>query len=320
MRRPPAATPRHADLSKRLEAFDYRRLLYLREAVEARSVRVAAERLGASPSSLSRDIARLEAELGLPLLERSTRGVRPTPAAAILMEYFEEQRLRLDLTITQLVDMVEMRQGQVAVALGEGFAEMVLRGPARSFSKRLPDIRLDFHLGSTEEIVRRVRDDVAEIGLVYNLPLDPSIHSHVSQRHPMCVVVRPGHALAGLGRPVSIADLRPYDLGLLPGGYGVRQALLSAEQGEHLRLSPRITINSSRVLLNFAEDWNGVLLAPAFAVAREMAEGRFVVIAMQSATLGSAEAHLITRHGRRLSMAAGHFLSELRTLPGIFRL
>jgi DNA-binding transcriptional LysR family regulator len=68
--------------------------------VEAGGFRVAARRLGASPSTLSETIARLEARLGVPLLTRTTRSVRPTEEGRKLAErlapLLAETRLALD--------------------------------------------------------------------------------------------------------------------------------------------------------------------------------------------------------------------------------
>ena len=53
------------------------RLAFLYAAVQGGSIRAAAERLDVAPSAVSRQIALLEEELAVPLLERQARGVRP---------------------------------------------------------------------------------------------------------------------------------------------------------------------------------------------------------------------------------------------------
>ena len=125
--------------------------------------------------------------------------------------------------------------------------------------------------------------------------------------------------MAALGRSLRIEDLEGHDLALLPVAYGVRQVLLSAEQDRRVRLRSRFMANSSRVLLRFAEEWNGVVLAPAFSVAEELQAGRLVALQLENPLVESAEAHLITRRGRRLPPAAGSLLRHLRATLRVFR-
>lgn len=56
------------------------RIRYLYESSRCGTVRAAAEHLGVAPSAVSRQIALLEDELGIVLVERHKRGVRPTEA------------------------------------------------------------------------------------------------------------------------------------------------------------------------------------------------------------------------------------------------
>ncbi len=306
-------------LANRLSGLDHRRLSYLKEAVAVGSVRGAAERLGTSASALSRQIMRMETELQIPLLERHGRGVRATEAGALMVEYFAEQQSRLDAVVSQIQDMAEMRRGVVSLALGEGFLWDAMGAPLKGFADRYPQLQIDLQLGSTDSLLRLILEDKAHIAILYNLPNEPRVQSHASCRHTMRIVTNSTHPLAQLGRKIAPTDLRSYDIGLHPGGYGVRQVLLAAEHHGKLRLSPRLTTNSLWPLVRFAEEWNGVLLTPNFTVEREIAEGRLVALPAQDDFLGSAEAHLITRRGRRLPVAAAHLLRQLAAGLKVFK-
>ncbi|MBP0495064.1 LysR family transcriptional regulator [Pararoseomonas indoligenes] len=306
-------------LANRIAGLDQRRLLYLHEATSAGSVRGGAERLGVSPSALSRQIAKMETDLGIALLERHGRGVRPTEAGDLLDSYFTDQRGRLDGVIAQLQELVEARGGQVSVGMGEGFLGAVMGPPLRAFALAHPDLRLDVQVGSTDHLVARLLDDTIQMALLYNLPPEPKLQSHASRRHAMRIIVNPTHPLRRLGRPIEVDDLRHHALGLLPGSYGVRQVLLSAEHRHRVRLVPRLTTNSSRALLRFAEEWDGVIITTEFAVDQELRDGRLVALEAGEPFLEGSEAHLVTRRGRRLSPAAQDLLRHLRAQVALIR-
>ena len=64
------------------------RIVFLFEAIQRGSMRAAADALNIAPSAVSRQIALLEQELAIPLIERHTRGIKPTEAGRLLIEYF----------------------------------------------------------------------------------------------------------------------------------------------------------------------------------------------------------------------------------------
>lgn len=71
---------------------DVRRMQVLRTVVTSGSVTAAATTLGYTPSAISQQVAALEKEAGIALLERVGRGVRPTAAGLLLTEYSRHDR------------------------------------------------------------------------------------------------------------------------------------------------------------------------------------------------------------------------------------
>lgn len=306
-------------LANRIAGLDHRRLLYLHEVATAGSMRGGAERLGLSASALSRQIARMEADLGTALLERHARGVLLTEAGTLLDDYFTDQQARLDSVIVQIQEVTEARRGHVSVGTGEGFLSHVMGPPLRKFAEARPHLRINLEVGSTDQLVHLLLEDIIHVALLYKLPPDAQLQSHASRRHPMRIIVGPKHPLRQLGRKVTLEDLRQHRLGLFPGSFGVRQVLLSAEHGEKVRLTPQLVTNSARALLHFAEDWNGVVITTAFAVSPALEAGRLVALEPEASLLDGSEAHLVTRRGRRLSPAALQLLRHLRANVGLIR-
>lgn len=290
------------------------RLAYLFEAVQCGTVRAAADRLDIAPSAVSRQIALLEAELALPLIERHKRGVHLTQAGRLLMEYYREQRAHQEDLLAKLQEVRGLRRGHIRLAVGEGFVSDLMGAPLQYFCKRYPAITLTLDLAGTNEVMRLVAEDDADIGLVYNPPAEPKIVSRAQMRQPVHAIVAPDSPL--IARMDETGALRLdalYDvpLALMHGAYGTRQLMELAEQSEKHRLTPTVTTNSISVLKHFVRAGLGATFLPAFAVSQEIEAGVLRALPVDHPILSKAEAHLVTRAGRRLSGAANRLLTHL---------
>ncbi|VVD85165.1 LysR family transcriptional regulator [Pandoraea anhela] len=296
------------------------RLSYLYEAVQCGTVRAAADRLDIAPSAVSRQIALLEAELAMPLIERHKRGVHLTQAGRLLMEYYREQRAHQEDLLAKLQEVRGLRRGHIRLAVGEGFVSDLMGAPLQYFCKRYPDITLTLDLAGTNEVMRLVAEDDADIGLVYNPPAEPKIVSRAQMAQPVHAIVAPDSPLIAAARNAQHADrpgALPLDtlygvpLALMHGSYGTRQLMALAEQSEKHRLIPTVTTNSISVLKHFVRAGLGATFLPTFAVSQEIEAGVLCAVPIDHPILNGAEAHLITRAGRRLSGAANRLLTHL---------
>jgi len=102
-------------------AIDENRLRYLFEAARYGAVRAAADALGVNPSVVSRQIALLEQELDAALLDRHSRGVRPTEAGELLIEHYPRHTVDRDDTLARLRELQGLHRGHIDLVLGEGF-------------------------------------------------------------------------------------------------------------------------------------------------------------------------------------------------------
>ena len=290
---------------------DERRVRYLYEAVQAGSVRAAADTLDMNPSVISRQISQLEAGLAITLLERHGRGVKPTDAGQVLVDYYRQHASNRDDVLAKLQAIRGLTQGHVELVLGEGFVSDLMGEPLKLFWRRHPGLTITMNLAGTNEVLRRVAEDQAHIGLVYNPPVIPGIRSRAAVRQPMCAIVPPGHPLIRAGRPPTLRQLATLPVALMHASYGTRQVVDLAERMEKLRLSPKLTTDSISVVKHFVRAGFGISLLPAFAIAQEIDAGELVAVPIEQPLLARAEAHVITRLGRQLSPAANQLLLQV---------
>jgi len=298
---------------------DDRRVRYLFEAVLAGSIRAAADKLDMNPSVVSRQIAQLESELVITLLERHGRGVKATQAGAVLVDYYRQHAAHQDDALAKLQAIRGLDAGHVDVVLGEGFVSDLMDAPLANFCRRYPGITFTLHLAGSNDIQRFVEEDLAHIGLIYNPPAMPGIRSQAAITQPMCAIVAPGHPIAARARLTALADLTDWPVALMHGSYGTRQIIQMAEQQEKIRLHPKLVTNSISVIKHFVRADFGVSILPAFAVSQEIDSGLLACVPIDNPLLAKCEAHIVTRLGRQLSPAAHRLLQQLMATMRAFQ-
>lgn len=287
------------------------RLRYLFEAVRLGSVRAAAEHLHVNPSVASRQIALLEREVGVKLIERLGRGVRATEAGAFLSERYRHWMAEREDAVARLREFEGLQRGHVSIIIGGGFVSDLMSGPLKRFWERHPRLAMSIEFGGSDEIARGVAEDRFHLGVGYNVSPDPRVRFVAQARRPICLIARPDHPLARVGRPLAFAEIAELPVALLHVGSGARQRIAMAEAAEGVALHPRLTTSSIEVLRHFVHENMGVTLLPAFAVGAEIAAGSLVAVPMENALLASTEAHVATRLGRELPNAAIQLLRFL---------
>jgi DNA-binding transcriptional LysR family regulator len=294
------------------------RIVYFYEAVRCGTIRAAADWLDVAPSAVSRQIGLLEKELDATLMERHARGVTPTDAGRCVIEYFREQLAHRDDLISRLQELRGLKTGQVSLVLGEGFVSDLLAGPMQQFCRQFPGIRVNLDVGSTNDVIRKISNDEGEIGLVYNPPAEPKLVSRASKRQPMMAIVGPDFPRRS-HKVLTVQQLATYPLAATHPSYGTRQMMEAVEYAERVRLTPIITTNSFAILKEFVKSGLGISVMPAFAVTAELQAKELFAIEIAHPILENAEAHMVTRVGRKLSVAANKMLQMMTGQMRAFR-
>lgn len=293
------------------ESINESRIAYLYEAIRCGGVRAAADFLNLAPSAVSRQIALLEDELGVALLERHKRGVQPTEAGEMLIEYFRQQRSHKQDLLAKLQEWQGLRLGSISIVMGEGFVSSMVGGPVMEFSARYPGISVKLDICSTNDVLRKVAEDEAEIGLAFNPAHDARVVSRAQLHAPLQAIVGPRFPLFGSTEAVTLHQLSEYSIVLMHEAYGTRQLVDAAMLLDRVRLAPAITTNSLSVLKRLVASGQTYTLLSPIAVAAELELGELAAIPVENALLSNSEAHLITRVGRQLSPAANRLLQHL---------
>ncbi|MBD0692986.1 LysR family transcriptional regulator [Streptomyces sp. CBMA123] len=177
------------------------------------SFTAAGERLGFTQSAISRQIATLEGELGVPLFDRLARGVRLTDHGRALLPHAEALLERLDTTRRDLVALTELDAGRLRVgAFDSANAELVPSALA-AFRAAHPQVEITLTEGLTAHLLDRLAEGAIDLAVVASYAENPQdaydtdqFDLHPLLDDPVLVALPRGHRLAGRRR-LRLAEL-----------------------------------------------------------------------------------------------------------------
>lgn len=188
-------------------------LQYFLTVLETGSINAAARRLYVASSAISRQITRLETELGATLFDRQPSGMIATDAAHAFAGFAR----RTIQEAVHIVDEVHARGRLAAVytiAATDGTGHDLLPELLTEFHAVHPDARFVVQLLDAKAVTQAVRDGTADLGVTFSLTIDSGVTILYAQQAPLRAVLRHGHPLTEKRPPLSLADVSAYPLAL----------------------------------------------------------------------------------------------------------
>lgn len=269
---------------------EIRQLEHLVAAVDAGTLRKAAETCHISQPGLSMSLKRLEDFLGAPLLERGARGVKPTPAGEALYRHAKI-----------IVSHVQHAVGEVEALRGDGAGELRIGVGASFMNRALPRVvarLLDDRPGFTLHVIEGVAEDQVpalvqgdlDLALVRfpSTPPEADLVYETLHRRELCAWVRKGHPLARRrGRALRLEDLDAYRL-ITPDDAPREIAgpiYRALQRADVPAVRPSVQTNSVTFLKQLALESDCIVLLPEGAVADDLGDGRLTGLALPGVDL-----------------------------------
>lgn len=276
--------------------------------VELGSFHRAADALNMSQSALSRRLQKLEATVGAPLLERTTRQVAPTGIGRELLPLVKRMLGEFDHSLFSLKDVSPQRRGLITMACVPTAGFYFLPKAIRRFNDEFPHIRFSIQDLSAHEGLKAVSRGEVEFGI--NLGhSDPDLDFDALIDDPFVVVMPKDHPLA-VHQKVHWSQLDGYRLIAIHPSSGNRTLVDAAMARANLRLNwfYETHLNTS---LGLVEAGLGICVMPRLATPQE--EHPFLVTRPMIDPSIIRTIGVVKRRNGVLSPAAERFLEMLMT-------
>jgi len=201
---------------------EIRVLRYFLAVVREESITKAAEALNITQPTLSRQLAQLEEEMGVPLIQRGTRKITLTSEGRLLRRRAEEIVELADKAALELLE--QDVEGTVYLGCGELSSVQIVAELCGSFREKYPNVSFELYTATADVVKERMDRGLIDVGLLLE-PIDMDKYDFIrlSAEEEWCVLMRPDDPLAALPA-ISPKDLKGHPV-ILPRRLNVRSEL-----------------------------------------------------------------------------------------------
>lgn len=243
-------------------------LEYIVAIDEYRHFATAAEKCFVTQPTLSMQIKKLEDELGVIIFDRSRQPVVPTDIGARLIE---QARMALS-SAERIKEIIKEQQQEVEGSLKIGIiptlAPYLLPIFIGHYIRKYPAVKVEVEELVSEEIIRRLKHDLIDVGLFVTPYGDDKIVEKPVFYEEMLVYAHPEHRLLQQ-KEISVADIATSEIWMLGDGHCFRNQVvnLCAMSGlQHKSLPFAFESNSLETLMKIVDVEGGFTLIPELAI------------------------------------------------------
>ncbi|MCX4156789.1 MULTISPECIES: LysR family transcriptional regulator [Paraburkholderia] len=288
-----------------------RQLRVFIEVARLQSFSRAGDEIGLTQSAVSRCVRELEGEIGLKLIDRTTREVQLTDVGGNLVSSVSRLLTDLDDALREIREIGEQRRGRVVVAASPTIACRLMPGIVALCGRQFPYITLGLRDDVQSDVVRKVKSGEVDFGVIIGPFSADDLLSESLMTDSFCVVSREDHPLAA-HKQVAWTDLEGQQLVMLDYASGSRPIIDAVMQEYGVSATVVQELGHSATVFGLVEAGVGVSVLPWLALPLPAGAS---LVARPLVPRAERTVELVRRRDRSLSPAAEAVWSLIRQLP-----
>lgn len=290
----------------------------LANIIEYGSLSAAARAMRISQPAVTKQLQRMEAEIGLPLLVRKPKHrIELTPAGERMLAFARETLARFETLEQELATLKTIGRGSLSLAASTIPGEYVLPGLLAAFREKYPHVEVQMTISDTVDVATRLLADEVDVGVIGSTVRRPGLRLERLMSDEIVLAVPPDHPFAGRER-VTVEELHGQPLILREEGSGTRRSVEAALDAAGTNLpqgNVALTLGSTQAILQAVEQALGLGFVSARAAAQAQADGHLACVGLTDVNLGR-DLYLSYLPRRAGDPLVAHFLSFMRERLG----
>ena len=229
--------------------------------VDAGSLTAGAERFGISLAAASKRMAELETHFGSPLLQRSKRGVVPTPAGMTLQRHAIEVVARLEQLAVAMGDFQRGAGGHLRLWANTSAFGGFLPGLLAAYSAAHPGVMIDLEDALSEDAARAVVRGTAELAVIGENTQTDGLQTFVCHSDELILLLPSAHPLAA-SESVSFGQALDHDFVALGRASSLTRQVSAAADAAGRTLKIRVQVRSFDAMCRMVAAGLGVAILP----------------------------------------------------------
>lgn len=211
---------------------------------ELENMSAAADELHATQPTLSRQLGRLERDLGVKLFDRKGKRLLLNAAGRIYLGHVRRAVAEIDAARYELAELANPVAGRIDLGFLHSFGMWLVPTLIREFRRESAQVVFGLAQGAAEDILQRVLGGDSDVAIVSPRPNNVDVGWAPIMRQHLGLAVPDGHRLAQR-ESVTIADVREENFVAMETGFGMRRILEELCAAEDFR--PKITFESTEL-------------------------------------------------------------------------
>ena len=264
---------------------DIRQLRYFTKVIEFGNLTAAADVLNVSQPALGMQVRKLEEELDTPLIQRHSRGVKPTDAGKLLFQHAIDILARVAIAEDELGRFSQTPSGTVRLGVTPSLGRALVPALLELCADRHPEMKILFAQNFTDQLYHDLHSGKMDFVLTHSVIETGKYETVPLYTETMSLIGKPALIPDNNNAPVSVEQLARVPLALDERSQHVRQIIDSATQKQQIELQDVVEIQAINIRRELVMQGRRCSIAPVALFSTEIESGQVVATDIDIADL-----------------------------------